>query len=122
MKSIQLQTDRELEVLLVALATPLKGVEAIRLAGKCLDALERIANISYDSEGNLQIYKIENGQVKIENNQPVRACSLKQKPATLELEDAYFNFLKARVFEASEWSGYAAATIYRLLQKFEEAQ
>jgi len=57
----------------------------------------------------------------IENNQPVRVCSLKQKPAVLELEEAYLNFLQARIFEASEWSGHATATVYRLLQKFENA-
>lgn len=122
MKFIQLDTDRELEVLLIALTGEIKGMEQIRLAGKCLDSLERIATLAYDKEGNIQIYTVKDGQIQIKDGQPVRQVSLKERPIKLELEDAHFNFLKARIFDASSWSGHAVATMYKLLQKFDEAE
>lgn len=120
MKTVVIQTNRELEVLLVALTgSGIKGTESVRLAGKCLDSLEQVADIHYDAEGNIQVYQLEGGQVKIEEGRPVRASRLKEQPATLALEDAYFNFLKARIFEASEWMGAALPTLYRMLQRWE---
>jgi len=123
MKEVTLTSDRELEVLLIALtASSIKGVEQIRMAGKCLDALENIANLAYDAEGSLKIYEMDGGQIRIENNRPVRASTLKSVPSVLKLDEAQFAFLKTRIFEAGEWSGTAAAVLYRLLQKFEDTQ
>jgi hypothetical protein len=117
MKTVQLQDIVDVELILAALyAKPISGLEQLRLFDKVLSALEGIANIKYDENGNVMVFEMENGKVVFdENNRPRRAITWKSDKRELRLEDGHAEFLKARL-TATEWTGAAARRALRIVE------
>lgn len=118
MKEIKLERMRDLDILLSGLySQPVKGLETLRLFDKVLTAIEHIAVVKYDENGNVVAFETdEAGNTVMENGNPKRATRLKEIPAVLRLEDGHAEFLKARV-ASNNWPGQVARDVIRLLQQ-----
>lgn len=123
MKKILLGSNRELELLIVALmGHSLQGAENIRLHNRCLDAIESIAELGYNDDGTVRIYELDSrGELIVQNGEPIFAGRLKSTPATLELDRPEFQFLKTRVCESTSWNPRQSRVVCKLIDKFDAA-
>lgn len=124
MKEIRLEHPRELDVLIIGLySKPIKGLEQMRLFGKVLDALEHIAVLSFDDDGNvLALKRKEDGSLELDQNgKPVRVTYLKEVPCVLRIDDAYWQFLKARILDF-DWSPQMGRVVLGLLTRAGETE
>lgn len=124
MKEIRLEHPRELDVLIIGLySKPIKGLEQMRLFGKVLDALEHIAVLSFDEDGNvLALKRKEDGSLELDQKgKPVRVTYLKEVPCVLRIDDAYWQFLKARILDF-DWSPQMGRVVLELLTRAGETE
>lgn len=112
---LTLHADREMDVILAALyGGPVKGGETLRLFDKVLSALEHVAHIEYDENGNVRFFKNAGNDME-------RLTYLKHKPATIELQEGWCSFLRSRI-EAIEWTGQAVRDVLRVLAALSQGE